>query len=140
MSESFTDRLGVCSWSLQVNSARELADAVGQTGVTAVQIALDPFREDPDAWKDAPAVFGDAGISLLSGMFGCVGEDYSTLDAIRITGGVVPDETWPVTWTNAQSAADKAAELGLKLVTFHAGFLPDSHDDPTFEKLRERIV
>ena len=35
-----------------------------------------------------------AGIAIVSGMFGCVGEDYSTLETIRQTGGIAPDETW----------------------------------------------
>jgi sugar phosphate isomerase/epimerase len=76
---------------------------------------------------------------MVSGMFRTAGEDYSTLDAIRLTGGVVPDNTWDANWQNIQATALNAQALGLKLVTFHAGFLPHQPDDPTFDTLQDRI-
>jgi sugar phosphate isomerase/epimerase len=73
-------------------------------------------------------------------MFGCVGEDYSTLDAIRVTGGITPDATWAQNWKNIQATADLAKELRLKLVTFHAGFLPHEESDPNSAKLKARLA
>ena len=73
-------------------------------------------------------------------MFGTVGEDYSTLESIKRTGGIVPDATWEENWRNIQSAAAIAKKLGLKFVTFHAGFLPHEPSDPTFKKLLQRIT
>ena len=73
-------------------------------------------------------------------MFCTDGEDYSTLEAIRRTGGVVPDQFWDENWNRAQVAATTAKQLGLKLVTTHAGFLPHDKKDPTFNKLIERVV
>jgi hypothetical protein len=55
---------------------------------------------------------------MVSGMFGTVGEDYSSIESIRRTGGLVPDDTWDENWENAQENADLAQQLGLKLVTF----------------------
>jgi sugar phosphate isomerase/epimerase len=54
------------------------------------------------------------------------GEDYSTLASIRATGGIVPDATWPANLAAAGDNARIASELGLGLVTFHAGFVPES--------------
>ncbi len=82
------NRLAVCSWSLQAANPRELAAKLGSTGISRVQLALDPLRENPAVWRDAEAVLKQAGITIISGMFGCVGEDYSTLDTIRATGGI----------------------------------------------------
>jgi len=79
-------------------------------------------------------------VALVSGMFGTVGEDYSTLETIQRTGGVVPDATWPENWRNIQSAADIAQKLGLKLVTFHAGFLPHESNDPRLKTLLQRMT
>ena len=73
-------------------------------------------------------------------MFGCVGEDYSTLDTIRATGGIAPDATWEQNWTNIQATAALAQQLGLKLVTFHAGFLPHDEKDPNFAKMLRRLA
>jgi L-ribulose-5-phosphate 3-epimerase len=104
-----------------------------------VQLALDPLRELPDTWSRTADLFRQSGVSVVSGMFGTVGEDYTSLDSIRRTGGLVPDSTWDENWENAQATAEIAHELSLRLVTFHAGFLPHDENDPEFEKLQHRI-
>ena len=43
-------------------------------------------------------------------MFGMLGEDYSTLQSIQRTGGVVPDARWPENWRNIQAVADLRSE------------------------------
>jgi L-ribulose-5-phosphate 3-epimerase len=132
------DRLGVCSWSLQPSGPAELIEKINAIGIKKVQLALDPLVSDA-AWANTAAMLADAGIEIASGMFGCIGEDYSSLDAIRVTGGIVPDETWEGNWANITAVADLAASLGVTLVSFHAGFLPESPDDPSYAKLTERI-
>jgi len=132
------DRLGVCSWSLQPTSPDELIEKINAIGIKKVQLALDPLVSD-EAWASAPAALAEAGIAIASGMFGCIGEDYSSLDAIKVTGGIVPDETWEGNWANITAVADLSAKLGVSLVSFHAGFLPESADDPNYAKLTERI-
>ena len=109
------------------------------TGISRVQLALDPLRESPGVWGETPALFRQNGITIISGMFGCVGEDYSTLDTIRVTGGIAPDATWEQNWKNIQATAAMAQQLGLKLVMFHAGFLPHDEKDPQFVKMLGRL-
>lgn len=133
------ERLAVCSWSLQPAHPRQLIEHLRDIGLNRVQIALDPVRENPKVWGDTATLLKQSAVSMVSGMFGTVGEDYSTLDSIRRTGGLVPDDTWEENWENAQANADLAQQLGLKLVTFHAGFLPEEESDPEFEKLQHRI-
>lgn len=135
-----SQRLAVCSWSLQPTSPQDLVSKLQQTGVRRVQLALDPLRDEPAAWDNAPALLRQAGIGIVSGMFGCVGEDYTTLDTIRVTGGIAPDATWTKNWRNIQATAELAATLGLRLVTFHAGFLPHEPSDPSFAKLQQRLI
>jgi L-ribulose-5-phosphate 3-epimerase len=133
-------RLAVCSWSLQPASADDLLTKLAATGLARVQIALDPIRQNPGgAWNDFAGLCTRRGVTCVSGMLGTVGEDYSTLDSIRRTGGVVPDATWPDTWRNIQADADVAQGLGLKLVSFHAGFLPHEESHPAFAKLQARL-
>ena len=139
MTTPFKDRLAVCSWSLQPTSPQQLIEHVRAIGLNRVQLALDPLRENPAVWGDTAARFQQAGISIVSGMFGTVGEDYTSLESIHRTGGLVPDDTWDENWENAQATAELAHQLGLKLVTFHAGFLPHEESDPEFEKLQHRI-
>jgi sugar phosphate isomerase/epimerase len=135
----FLSRLAVCSWSLQPDSPQDLADKLRAVGILNAQIDLDPFRDQPDVWDSAAGVFKEEGIRLVSGMFRCEGEDYTTPETIRVTGGVVPDETWEVNWERAQANVINAERLGLEFVMFHAGFLPHDPADPTFDKLVDRL-
>lgn len=136
---SLVSRLAVCSWSLQSGRSAELVERLQSTGVRQVQLALDPLRDEPAAWGDAPERLAAAGIRIVSGMFGTVGEDYTTLETIKATGGIVPDGTWEQNWRNIQATAELARRLGLRLVTFHAGFLPHDEVDPAFAKLMGRL-
>lgn len=134
------NRLSVCSWSLQAATPQELAERVKTTGISRVQLALDPLRDESAVWGDTEAVLKQTGITIVSGMFGCVGEDYSTLDTIRQTGGIAPDATWERNLENIRATVGIATALGLKLVTFHAGFVPHDPADPCFVKMVGRLA
>jgi sugar phosphate isomerase/epimerase len=137
---NFGNKLAVCSWSLQPESPEALLDKVADIGIPRLQIALDPFRENPAAWNRFHDLAKQRGVTCVSGMFGTVGEDYTTMETIRRTGGVVPDQHWEQNWKNIQETAALAVKMGLKLVTFHAGFLPHEESDPDFKKLLDRIT
>lgn len=132
-------RLAVCSWSLQPTSCDDLIEKVRACGLSAVQLHLDPLAEHRPGWEGAAEALRAAGIRATSGMVMCVGEDYSSIARIEETGGVVPDATWPETKARMEACAPVAAELGLPLVTFHAGFIPDDAGHPVRAKVRERI-
>ncbi|MDB6023652.1 MAG: Xylose isomerase-like barrel [Pedosphaera sp.] len=132
--------LAVCSWSLRPTDPANLIQQLQAIGINRVQINLDPLREHPAAWGSLAEDFAKNGVTFVSGMFGTVGEDYSTLESIKRTGGIVPDATWEQNWRKIESVAGIAKKLGLKLVTFHAGFLPHDPADPIFEKLFKRIT
>jgi L-ribulose-5-phosphate 3-epimerase len=130
-------RIAVCSWSLCPSSPLDLCRLVRATGLDAVQLDLDTARR----WGivETEAAFCMEGINIISGMMVMQGEDYSTLDTIRRTGGVRPDATWRA---NLQAAAENASasrELGISLVTFHAGFLPHDPADPERAVMLSRL-
>jgi L-ribulose-5-phosphate 3-epimerase len=135
-----SERFAVCSWSLQPVDAGELVAKVKATGLHRVQLALDPLRESIPGWEQTEKVLRQNEIEIVSAMFGCVGEDYSTLESIRLTGGIAPDATWERNRKNIRTSAILAAELGQKLVTFHAGFLPHDVSDPAFAKMLRRLT
>jgi sugar phosphate isomerase/epimerase len=91
------------------------------------------------AWAEGVRKLQDLGIAVVGGMFEAVGEDYSTLETIRRTGGIVPDATWPQTFEHFKVMAPLVARAGLDHVTFHAGFLPHDSHDPNYAKLAERL-
>jgi sugar phosphate isomerase/epimerase len=139
ITSTIANRLAVCSWSLQPATPDQLFQSLESIGIQRVQLALDPLRENPGVWGKFGDEAAKRGVTIVSGMFGTVGEDYTTLDTIKASGGVVPDATWEQNWMNMQQIVTIAAQLGLKLVTFHAGFLPHEESDPNFTKLFKRI-
>ncbi|MGB1397208.1 MAG: hypothetical protein ACPG7R_05150, partial [Planctomycetota bacterium] len=118
-------RKAVCSWSLQPTGMQDLLTKVGETGVKGIQLALDPLRSSTSVTEDLQ-MLRESDLIVVSGMMEMVGEDYSTFETIRETGGVRPDQTWGANLENARGNAVLASELGLNLVTYHAGFIP--HD------------
>ena len=134
-----TWRIGVCSWSLLPPDARTLAERARATGVSAVQLALDPIRLGVMGVEEVRRSFRDAGLALASGMMAMEGEDYSSLRAIRETGGVAPDSTWETNRAAAQELSRIAEELGIGLVSFHAGFLPEDPGHPQWDVMMGRL-
>jgi sugar phosphate isomerase/epimerase len=133
------DRLAICSWSLQPQSPAELVEQLARIGIRRTQLAFDPVRRGGQ-WQDGVAKLADLGVAFAGGMFEAAGEDYSTLESIRRTGGVVPDATWPQTLANFRQMAPMAERAGVSHVTFHAGFLPHDRADPDYAKLSNRLV
>ncbi len=133
-------RLAVCSWSLQPKDPADLVEKMRATGVNRVQLALDPLRASPQIWGRAEESLRAAGISVASGMVGCVGENYTTMETIRLTGGVAPDGTWEENRRNMRAAAAIAQGMGLNLVTFHAGFVPGNESDAAYGTMKARLA
>jgi len=129
---SFMHRLGVCSWSLRPQGPQDLVEKVRATGLSACQLALDPIRTRRWGEAELREALVASGIAVLSGMIEMQGEDYSTLESIRTTGGVRPDRTWNANLAAAREDAALAERLGISLVTFHAGFLP--HEPAALER------
>ena len=130
--------LGVCSWSLQPDSPRDLAEKLAACGVSWTQLALTPLR---DGTLDCATVLAELqrrGIRVRSGMVQTIGEDYTTLKSIERTGGLRPDAHWAANRANLELEAKLARQLGLRLVTLHAGFLPHERNGERY-KLLERL-
>ena len=132
-------RIGVCSWSLRPVSPGEVIDALERVGLNCVQLALGPVIQAPTVWGSAIRELRREAIEIVSGMMAMAGEDYSSLESIARTGGVRLDETWPANLAHAEAVASLAADEGLHLVTFHAGFIPEDRADPERAKLLERL-
>ncbi len=130
--------LAVCSWSLQPTTVSDLIGKLDLIGLNRIQLAMTPVAE-LDAWLATKEKLEDAGIIVVSGMIETVNEDYSTLESIKRTGGVVPDATWDATWARIQNIVPFARSMELDLLTLHAGFLPEDESDPTYDKLMTRV-
>jgi len=134
-----SDRLGVCTWSLQPESPTDLAEKLGAVGVDFAQLALEPVRSGAWTFEETVVRIAQTGVELVSGMMEMVGEDYSTLESIQETGGVRPDATWEANLRAAEENAKLARRFSLELVSFHAGFLPHERGDAERTKMIERL-
>lgn len=130
--------IGVCSWCLHASDPAELIARVRETGLGTIQLGLIPLLEER-VWADAGKQLEDAGIAVASGMVGAFGEDYSTLETIARTGGIVPDEYWEANWRRFEQGAALAERMGLDMVSFHAGFIP-SASEPGYDKVAQRVA
>jgi L-ribulose-5-phosphate 3-epimerase len=121
--------IAVCSWSLQSKGMEDLVAKVKELGLGHIQLALGELVQLDDKRKhEELGHLRRSGIGLTGGMMGFAGEDYSTIERIRQTGGFVPDGEWPLRKRLMFEAAKLADELGIKTVTSHVGFVPPPGD------------
>lgn len=126
-----SDRLpiGVCSWSLQVTRVEELDELVRRLGISHVQIACgDPHHA---AWAEGdamPAAARKAAFQMTGAMLGFPGEDYTTPQTIKVTGGFGPSHLRAERMDRARWALSRTRELGLSDLSLHAGFMPEPGD------------
>jgi sugar phosphate isomerase/epimerase len=121
--------IGVCSWSLQVKSVPELSRLLGNLGVDVVQIACgDPHHAAWDEGEGMPEAARRAGFRMTGAMLGFPGEDYTTPDTIRKTGGFGDPATRPERLQRLEWALARTRALGLTDLMLHAGFLPEPPD------------
>jgi sugar phosphate isomerase/epimerase len=121
--------VGVCTWSLQVKSVPELKRLLERLGIDVVQIACgDPHHA---AWEEGdrlPEAARAAGFRMTGAMLGFPGEDYTSPQTIRHTGGFGNPATRAERLERFAWALERTRALGLSDVMLHAGFLPEPHD------------
>jgi L-ribulose-5-phosphate 3-epimerase len=131
--------IGVCSWSLAPTDTQDLVTRTKKLGLQHVQIALGAIAMLDDKRRHQEmGVLKNSGLTFTAGMISFPGEDYSTIASIKKTGGYVSEKEFPLRRQLTRAAGQLAADLGLKLLTAHIGFVPPSND-PTYEAMIQRI-
>ncbi len=121
--------IGICSWSLQVTSVPELRKLLDELGVNVIQIACgDPVHASWDEGEAMPEAARAAGFEATAAMLGFPGEDYTTPQTIRETGGFGNPATRAGRLDHLNWALDRTRKLGLDLLMLHGGFLPEPED------------
>ena len=152
--------ISVCSWSYRL-SAERVAEEMTKSGVRHVHLALNPFVDPlaivPGTAGETENVAGTGGADsiakqrkdieeyLASGRWVISStlhnsryDDYSTLESIRRTGGVVPDEHWEENRRIIADVVKLTAEWKAPYMMLHAGFI--DHRDPVgYRKLTDRL-
>lgn len=121
--------IGVCSWSLQVKSVPELKKLLGDVGVDIVQIACgDPVHASWDEGDNMPEAAQAAGFRMVGAMLGFPGEDYTTPQTIKQSGGFGNPATRDERIDILKWGLERTQKLGLGDLMFHAGFIPEPGD------------
>ena len=140
------ENLGVCSWSFQ-KPLDDVAAEMKKLGLKRIHLALQPFLEGGSRHgaAEGAAALDRVKARLASGewqlsatMIGFPQEDYSTLETIKKTGGVVPDDAWEANKKIVVAGAKLSAELKSPVLTLHAGFLDES-DPVALKKYTDRV-
>ncbi len=121
--------VGVCSWSLQTDIAG-IAAVMTDLGLSYVHLDIGPAcGDDPDAFINAVK---QQDWTISSTMLSFEQEDYSTLEMIKATGGIAPDDCWEVNKHRFLKAVSATAVLGVPFLSTHIGFL--DHSDAEYAK------
>jgi len=140
------ENLGVCSWSFQ-KPLDAVAAEMKRLGIKRIHLALQPFLEGGSrhgaaegkaALERVKARLASGEWKLSATMIGFPQEDYSTLESIKKTGGIVPDDVWEANKKIIVAGAKLSAELKAPVLTMHAGFLDES-DAAALKKYTDRV-
>lgn len=127
--------IGVCSWSANDN-LETLADLRSELGLEHLHLNMTPAISD--GGDEFLAAIAQQGWKITSTMIGFAQEDYSTLESIKATGGIVPDDCWEKNQKCFLDAIDVTAKLAVQYLSFHLGFIDES-DAEQFAKLSGRL-
>jgi len=132
--------IGSTLWSLAIPETVKALAKVAEMGFEAVHFT---FMRDEDLqpmnFEHIRQTLRRTGLKVPAGMIGFAGEDYSSIDAIRRTGGFVDPATFPERLDRCRRWGAAMAALGIRHVTTHAGFLPEVGDSG-YGSVSERLV
>jgi len=132
--------IGVCSWSLGEPNLRKALDMVqSELGLTVIQLG---FMHSGPAAGDEEIIYAvkEWDLEVSATCLAFAGEDYSTIERIRATGGLAPDADFDQRLGVIRRAAETTAKLGAKLLTMHVGFVPEEGDHPRYRIMVERTA
>lgn len=125
--------IGLCSWSLG-NDLGLLGRLREKTGLNRLHLSVNP---ELDGQKNYLERFVDQRWQFSATMVGFLQEDYTTLETIRRTGGIVPDDVWPQNRQRVIDAIRLTRQLNVPYLEFHFGFI-DQTDKSAFNRLVDK--
>ncbi len=135
MNKCFNWPIGICSWSLH-NDFAKINTVMKTYDFQHIHLDLTPACLDESS--DYLQTVRQQNWSISSAMIGFAQEDYSTLETIRQTGGIVPDENWPQNYQLFTKAVEAAQKLNAPYLSTHIGFI-DHANTADYQKLLDRV-
>ena len=109
----------MCTWSMgndfdKIRTLREI------TQLNHLHLDLNPaLNSDADYVQRVT----QQGWEISATMVSFPQEDYTSLDTIKATGGIVPDDCWGANKKRVLDSIAITADLGVKYLTMHFGFI-----------------
>ncbi|MEQ9825292.1 MAG: sugar phosphate isomerase/epimerase family protein [Puniceicoccaceae bacterium] len=114
-----TTDIGICTWSVG-NDIDRIRNVLTQGGVTRLHLDVSAAARFQDTVANEAWTVSGMMLSFPQ-------EDYSTLERIRKTGGIVPDAHWQHNRLLALDAIQTTAIWRVPFLSFHAGFIDAAH-------------
>jgi sugar phosphate isomerase/epimerase len=116
---------------------RDNFDDIASLKLEYIHLAIQPaLGEDGEA---AFKLFKTLSMKITSTMIGFPQEDYSSLETIRKTGGIVPDDCWDRNRALFLKGIEVTSKLPTKHMSCHFGFINVDNAD-AFKKLSARMT
>lgn len=125
--------VGVCSWSVN-NDPTVLNQLRDRTDVNHIHLSLNPALDGLSGYTQR---FIDDGWNISATMVGFAQEDYTTLNSIKRTGGIVPDAVWPQNRKRVIEAIQITQQIDVRYLEFHFGYI-DAADRTAFDRLTDK--
>lgn len=120
---------------------REALEAVKSLGLHMVQISKLPDRfYTPEGAEEFRGLLRETGIHASAVVVVFDGEDYKDQDTVRATVGYAPVNLLEARLAYTRKCIDFASALGIKIVTFHVGFIPSEASDPTYKRMLNGVT
>jgi len=121
--------IAICSWSLQDNLPL-IRQTMAELELEHIHASVAIMQSE--GWEENNWI-------VTNTMIGFPQEDYSTLDSIKKTGGIMPDDCWERNRVLALDAIDFTARRGVDFLSLHAGFI-DHTDEGGYRKFCGRMT
>ena len=125
--------IGLMFWAKE--DARQTLREAKQFGVRAGQLGFPgemPLDGKADDWNEALAA---ENFQVITAVCSYVGEDYADIPTVQRTVGLVPSRRARERIQRTKAVADVAAQLGIKSVMCHIGFVPHNATDPLYAQI-----
>jgi sugar phosphate isomerase/epimerase len=133
-------QLGIFLASTGRADPREAMQAVRALGLDMIQVSkLPEHYYTPDGAEEFGALMKETGIHASAVVVVFAGESYKDQDAVRATVGFRPSGLIAERVAHARRCVDFAAALGVKIVTFHVGFIPTDANDPAYRRMLDAV-
>lgn len=121
--------IAMCDWCIEAGSVGDAVRCIRGLGLEHVHLALSPLVGSDGLPREHEIVEWKAsGLRFTAGMIAFAGEDYSSIESIRRTGGLVPDSEWGSRRRWIESCLGVGSDLGLRMISTHIGFVPGANE------------